>query len=72
MLKMLLQASWPYLLFAAIMALAAWLTHRHNRDAARKGENPRSIRFSFGHNSFRKDPEQPYTGDRKINRHWKP
>ena len=72
MLKAFIKVCWPYLLFFAIMALSAWSNHRHNRDAARKGQNPRNIHFSFGHNPFHKEPEQPYTEDRKINRSWKP
>ena len=72
MLKTLWEMYWPYALFFAIIALASWSNHRHNRNAARKGENPRSLHFSFGRNSFRKEPEQPYTEDRRINRNWKP
>ena len=72
MLKTLWQNGWPYLVLAAIMVLAAWLTSKHNRTTVRKGENPHRFSISFGRNSFRKDPEQPYTGDRKINRNWKP
>ena len=71
MLKTLWEMYWPYALFFAIMALASWSNHRHNRNAARKGENPRSLHFSFRRNSFRKEPEQPYTEDRRINRNWK-
>jgi len=72
MLKTLWEMYWPYALFFAIMALASWSNHRHNRNAARKGENPRSLHFSFGRNFFRKEPEQPYTEDRRINRNWNP
>ena len=57
MLKTLWEMYWPYALFFAIMALASWSNHRHNQNAARKGENPRSLHFSFGRNSFRKEPE---------------
>jgi hypothetical protein len=71
-MKLFLVNNWHYLLFAAIILLAAWSNHRHNRDAARKGENPRSFNITFGRNSFRKDPEPPYAEDRKINRNWKP
>ena len=68
----MLETCWPFLLLAAILALAAWLNSRHNRTAARKGQNPRRLRLGFGRNPFRKEPEQPYTADRKINRNWKP
>ena len=68
----LLEACWPFLLCIVMILLAAWFNRRHNRDAARKGQNPRSIRFGFGRNAFRKAPEPPYTGDRRINRNWKP
>ena len=72
MLQAFWETYWPYLLFFAIMALSAWSNHKHNRDAARKGKNPRSIHFSFGRNPFRKQPEEPYTDDRRINRNWEP
>ena len=42
----LLEACWPFLLCIVIILLAAWFNRRHNRDAARKGQNPRSIRFA--------------------------
>ncbi len=70
MLKTLWVNYWPYLLISAIMLLACWSNHKHNQDAARKGENPRHFIISFGRSSFRKEPEQPYTDDRKINRNW--
>lgn len=72
MLKSFFAIYWPYLLFTVVMLLAYWSNRRHNRDAARKGQNPRSFNFSFGRNFFRKEPEQPYTEDRRINRNWKP
>jgi len=72
MWQSILETYWPFLLFFVIMLLASWSNHRHNRDAARKGQNPRSLDLSFGRNPFRKKPEQPYAEDRKINRHWKP
>ena len=59
MLKAFFANYWPFLVFFAIMALASWSNHRHNRTAARKGENPRSINLRFGRNSFRKEPELP-------------
>ena len=68
----ILEKSLPFLLFTMIIALSAWSNRRHNRDAARKGQNPRNFNFRFGRNSFRKEPEQPYTADRKINRSWEP
>ena len=72
MLKAFLESCWPWLLFFIIMAVAAWFNHRHNRDAAQKGQNPRNIDLSFGRNPLRKKPEPPYTDDRKLNRHWNP
>lgn len=65
------ESCWPFLLFIVVIVLSAWAYHRHNRNAARKGQNPHHIRIRFGRSSFHKTPEQPYTGDRKINRHWK-
>ena len=72
MWQSILEAYWPFLLFIVIMLLASWSNHRHNRDAARKGQNPRSLNLHFGRNAFRKEPEQPYTEDRRITRYWKP
>lgn len=63
--------NWYFLLAAAILALAAIPAIRHNRNAARNGENPIVMRVSFGRNPFRKSPEEPYADDRRINRDWK-
>ena len=71
MLKAFLQSYWPFLVFFTIIAAASWPIHKHNRDAARKGENPVNFNLSHRRNAFLKEP-QPYTDDRKINRNWEP
>ena len=71
MLKAFLANNWHYLLFLAIILLAAWPVYKHNRNAARKGKNPFNFSLSHRRNAFLKEP-QPYTEDRKINRNWKP
>ena len=68
----MLETCWPFLVILVVLAVVVWFNSRHNRDAARKGQNPRSLNLRFGRNAFRKDPEMPYTEDRKINRYWKP
>lgn len=67
----ILDNNWHYLVFFAIILLAAWPVYKHNRDAARKGRNPINFTLSHRHNDFLKEP-QPYTEDRKINRNWEP
>lgn len=71
MLKTFLENNWHYLLFFAIILLAAWPAYKHNRDAARKGKNPINFNLSHKRNAFFKKP-QPYTEDRRINRRWEP
>ena len=72
MLKQFFTACWPLLVITVIIVLSAWSIHRHNREAARKGQNPLSFRTGFGRKSFHNDPARPYTEDRRINRNWKP
>ena len=52
-----------------VFCLAA---HKQNREADKQGgRNHASAQIGFGRNSFRKEPEELYTEDRKINREWK-
>ena len=57
------------LAFALIICLMA----RHqNREADKQGgRNKVQFRFGFVRNRFKKEPEELYTKDRKINREWK-
>ena len=71
MLKAFLENYWHYLLFFAIILLAACPIYKYNRNAARKGKNPINFNLSHRRNAFLKEP-QPYTEDRKINRRWEP
>ena len=71
MLKSFVTNYWPILLVCAIPLLAAWPIRKYNRNAARKGKNPINLHLTHRRNAFLKEP-QPYTDDRRINRHWKP
>ena len=52
-----------------VFGLAA---HKQNREADKQGgRNHAKAQIGFGRNSFRKEPEELYTEDRKINREWK-
>ena len=60
----------PILIVVLVFCLAA---RKQNREADKQGgRNHASARIGFGRNSFRKAPEERYTEDRKINRHWDP
>ena len=46
---------------------------KQNREADKQGGRKHArAQIGFGRNSFRKEPEEKYTEDRKINRHWNP